>query len=1392
MNLIQNGNDPAKFTLHLAKPPVVNEPPLKKRKNGLHGATGLVQELFGLEITEFHHVADQISLISAISKMKNHSAYFRVGHPTLSLLDDKRHYMDLDNTSPRESRYQCMLTYSLEIVNSAGALDPRISQTPAMRRLFGYILDEPSFLDKPNSLESSITPQFFYDSVSKPSGIIPPKELAVPHFIPKLLRYQRESVRWCLRKEGKDILEDGTTVIDLDPEIRDFVVSPPLGWSRADIKLGNTMKEYWINPYSGCICDEETLKTEFSRQTRAHDYRGGGLLGEEMGLGKTVEILALVLLNPRERLNESRGGAEVKANHIEKEIIDDEKQRVGTASDMNGITNVTVKHDQHDNPRTQLADDAEVGTHANGSTKMEKLSETAVPIHKLSADLVYDPFLGRTVLKAKTTLIISPTAICSQWVSEIRRHAPSLKVTTYKGKKSKGGAMTPQEMASYDIIVTTYPVIATEFHYAFFDPGARRTRNVDQRSQDQGLRELQSPLVQIQFWRVVLDEVQMVNSGVSNSAKVAKIVPRVHAWGVTGTPVKGNMIDLQGLLIFLRHEPFASSPRVWSQIMALPAEFSKLFSSISIRHSMAQVEDDLVIPPQRRYLLSIPFNSIEENNYQHIFQNFLADCGLDTAGNPLAGGPREQIDMSKMESWLIRLRQACCHPRIGYGNRRALGGGSLRTVDEVLQAMHDQANSQFLQDQRKLFVSIIERGQLREKDKDSAGALTLWTEALEGVEPIVKSLREDLAEKEKLKAKLLQEREEKLKQLEVEALNCPITKNEDDFEDEDCDPDEVVRASRLRLRSWLEVLHRCYFLVASGHFQMYSKPGTAATEEANREEEKVASLERLGTKFSGHLRSPKRKLNGGKPRKELNGIAKLKTQNDYDDAMSDSAKELTPEELQHQKQEQHYYNLAEILRRELLEESISKVENLSKKLIRRSKVQHFVVLEDATIEASEMLLGFESRAILNKINELGACLNQQAEVIDAWRERLIGLLCQSLVDKDVDPDGEEYGESLDAQEYAFTYVEVLQQALSDRSEAINGITDPVVEGVQRSNDLKSAYQLELEAERKKLRPIQAAFIGEATFEFSLKGYLSAVKRISGVLPLSASSGRAQAERHLLGELGQKVQKLYDTQRSELRKLNRELQFFRDLYNARVEYYRQLQEISDNVAEINIGKQTIYAAAQKRLHEETALRSAISQQIGRKRYLESLTLDQEAQEADRMCIICQSSFYIGALTNCGHQFCRECLQEWWNMHENCPVCKKKLGQDEVYGFTYRAKDAAAIDLSASWLCDESNESVVRNGIFAAPSKRVLNEILGFDLARKWGSKIDFMLKHLKWLQSKDPEVQVVIFSQWSEMLKLIAMALSNQNVKYATMKHGIDEFRQDSTITCFLLHAKNES
>ena len=46
-----------------------------------------------------------------------------------------------------------------------------------------------------------------------------------------------------------------------------------------------------------------------------------------------------------------------------------------------------------------------------------------------------------------------------------------------------------------------------------------------------------SPLLSLRWWRVVIDEAQMVESGTAKAAAMARRLPAMHRWAVSGTPM---------------------------------------------------------------------------------------------------------------------------------------------------------------------------------------------------------------------------------------------------------------------------------------------------------------------------------------------------------------------------------------------------------------------------------------------------------------------------------------------------------------------------------------------------------------------------------------------------------------------------------------------------------------------------------------------------------------------------------------------------------------------------------------------------------------------------------------------------------------------------------------
>jgi len=255
----------------------------------------------------------------------------------------------------------------------------------------------------------------------------------------------------------------------------------------------------------------------------------------------------------------------------------------------------------------------------------------------------------------------------------------------------------------------------------------------------------------LSWWRILMDEAQMIESGVSKAAVVARMIPRENAWCVTGTPVKRDVKDLLGLLVFLRYEPYASIKHIWSSLISSHKnEFRRLFGSLALRHSKQSVRDELKLPDQRRYVITMPFTPIEEQHYQELFNQMCEESGLDTQGAPLIDtwDPDEVSDV--MRRWLVRLRQTVLHPEVGGRNRRALGhkDGPLRTVDQVLDVMMDQTDVSIRADQRTLLTSKLKRGQLFENSPRVKESLQIWTEAVAEALSMVAECREQLRQEQ--------------------------------------------------------------------------------------------------------------------------------------------------------------------------------------------------------------------------------------------------------------------------------------------------------------------------------------------------------------------------------------------------------------------------------------------------------------------------------------------------------------------------------------------------------------------------------------------------------------------------------------------------------------------
>jgi E3 ubiquitin-protein ligase SHPRH len=1077
------------------------------------------------------------------------------------------------------------------------------------------------------------SPRDFYDNVYVPEKAPEASaEVKVDLLQCQLYPFQRRAVRWLLQKEGVEVEPCGQ-------------VSPISDALNNQMMPDSFRRSVDADGYECFVSDAFGIISDNLAGLQAK-YGGvkGGILAEEMGLGKTVEMIALMCLHRRRFV----------------------------ASETN----------------------ADCGS----------------------------------LRPSGATLIITPVTILEQWRQEIIEHAPSLKVYQYDGLRTNARRKSDSDLidllATHDVVLTTYNVVAREIHYV----AERPNRNLRHKTK---FDPPKSPLTQISWWRVCLDEAQMIESGVSAAAQVARLIPRENAWAVSGTPLKKDHKDLFGLLLFLQYEPWCQSLRMWNRLLRHhKALFRKMLHETAIRHSKDMVREDLRLPPQSRHTITVPFTAIEEQHYAQLFHEMCEDCGLNRNGAPLADDwdPESSTVIDKMRTWLTRLRQTCLHPEVGGRNRRALGrsGGPLRSVLQVLEVMIDQNDTAVRAEQRLVLLSQIRRGQMLENAKQSNDAMEIWLDAYKQSSSIVDECRDQLQTEIEMHRK--QE-------------DCAMDASENDEEEGIGEIETRLTAYRQRLRSALEVKHICIFFLGNAYFQMKTNEAVV------------------------------------KPDSE--------------------------EFKDWERREEAAYEEAKSIRSELLSEVLRKANRAIEKVRTKAKDETFVAIPEMRLSLDYG--GIESRKVFEKLHYYCDALNQQAQQLAELRDKVLNFLRQSLIDEDegVELQGDEYEASTKHQDEMYAYMEALRALYADRSDALTGQTNTLI-----AHEVKVAIRaakagegpapevlISLMAEREKNRV--PPNLG------SLRGIIAEIRHLITALQWQEGGGstRARAELGIANAILQLTQQMSTSQTKTITALEQEVGLFRETMNNRLDYYRALQKISDTVApyqEENQGKPLDKMATARMLAEEELKNRKISSLLSKRRYLAHLRTEQDSStQTQRICTICQSEFENGTLTVCGHQFCKDCIRLWWSEHRTCPVCKRHLRSTDFYDITYKPAEMAIQEETSPTRLDSpgSSERSVNRSIYSDISNHTLNQIKNIDLEGSYfGTKVDTICRHLYWLREHDPGSKAIIFSQYREFLDVLGRAFHQYKIAFSRFddRNGIETFKSDPAVECFLLHAKAHS
>ncbi len=232
------------------------------------------------------------------------------------------------------------------------------------------------------------------------------------------------------------------------------------------------------------------------------------------------------------------------------------------------------------------------------------------------------------------TLIVAPTSVCMNWMSEAEKFAPTLRPVQFdKGDRQK----TLDKLQPFDMLVCSYGLLQQE--------------------------DVAQLLAQVEWQTVVLDEAQAIKNMATKRSKAAMSLQSGFKLLTTGTPIENNLGELWNLFRFINPGLLGSLER-FNQTFANPIErnqdkqarnqLRKLIQPFILRRTKSQVLDEL--PSRTEVTLHVELSQDEKAFYEALRREAIAKL---TDSDAAAGQKHLQVLAE-----IMRLRRACCNPRL--------------------------------------------------------------------------------------------------------------------------------------------------------------------------------------------------------------------------------------------------------------------------------------------------------------------------------------------------------------------------------------------------------------------------------------------------------------------------------------------------------------------------------------------------------------------------------------------------------------------------------------------------------------------------------------------------------------------------------------------------------
>lgn len=278
---------------------------------------------------------------------------------------------------------------------------------------------------------------------------------------------------------------------------------------------------------------------------------------------------------------------------------------------------------------------------------------------------------NRATTGVKTTFIVAPVSLIRQWERELILKVKDdhrLSILVYHRSADKNLPTTFEQLAKYDVVITTYQSIFRQYKDHFGMKGKNGSSESTPNSSGREDRQKITPLFKGRWFRIILDEAQNIKNKHALTSKACAALDSTYRWCLSGTPMQNNIDELYSLLRFLRIPPYCEEKKFKEISIGLKSrqdhalkQVQALLKAVLLRRTKTSKIDGkpiLSLPPKHIELNDNIFDADEESYYRQL------ETGAAMQMNKYLRANSVSKNYSNILTLLLRLRQACCHPAL--------------------------------------------------------------------------------------------------------------------------------------------------------------------------------------------------------------------------------------------------------------------------------------------------------------------------------------------------------------------------------------------------------------------------------------------------------------------------------------------------------------------------------------------------------------------------------------------------------------------------------------------------------------------------------------------------------------------------------------------------------